>query len=63
MKKQMILYLLILAGSVSLFAQSDKKEQTFTLKEAIDYALSSNYGQQILEISKAGTKEEVAQSK
>lgn len=63
MKKQMILYLLILAGSVSLYAQSDKQEQTFTLKEAIDYALSSNYGQQILEISKAGTKEEVAQSK
>lgn len=63
MKKLMILYLLLLSGSFSLRAQKESAVQTFTLKEAIDYALVENYGQQILHISREGSLEEVAQSK
>ncbi|MGL5788656.1 MAG: TolC family protein [Bacteroidales bacterium] len=63
MKKQMILYLLLLFSSISLRAQNETKMKAFTLKEAIDYALVENYGQQILQISREGSLEDIAQSK
>lgn len=56
--KKIILYVLFL-----LVCGRAEAQNRFTLSEAIETALSNNYGQQILEVTRKGSAEELAQSK
>ncbi|MGL4544487.1 MAG: TolC family protein [Bacteroidales bacterium] len=56
--KKIILYMLIPFACFRASAQDQ-----FTLSEAIEMALSNNFGQQILEVSRKSSAEDLAQSK